>query len=476
MDLVEHAVLASGSPFGFNSTPAALPSTSPASTTYSILLPATVSKVEFKALMIHPTANKRTRPRYVVVRKRIYFPPRDDLDEPTHFFEPIPENIEEKRQAHRFYKEFFGRLVSMPPVPEEQLRSSSLALALLNIFGLVVCFVYDTRRRTHGEYILSELKTVLNTYYGFILAACLLRAQTLGSLNGSISPSNSASTALCPIDALAVEDADQIEEQMVESMIVVEPLDQDAELEELNEVQTPVEKPTFVEKPMDIEDSDETEECIVESMIVVDLPAQDEELAVAAEHMDTELEEIMVSVEELLDGLAQTPTNRPLRTRSASCRGHPEARVASAPLHRRVSCSGSLRGYVPTLEDLLPPDPTQTIWLEQVTEPTFPTVASLPTAEEVLARLEAMVPRLENGVTKCNEDVDEVLAKIHLRSTGSCATRSSASSPPPPSVPTSALFPPPPPPIAQAVPVAPVLPATRKIRVFTADRPLRNKR
>lgn len=129
----------------------------------------------------------------------------------------------------------------------------------------------------------------------------------------------------------------------MERTAVVESPDQDTELEE----------------PLDSENDEEIEEQIVESMVFVDALEQDEELmeATAAEQptenhvatesgetvetpvdvvfgelVDIKLEDEALSVEEIIDALVLTPAGRPLRPRSASCSGQPEACIASIPL------------------------------------------------------------------------------------------------------------------------------------------------
>lgn len=101
---------------------------------------------------------------------------------------------------------------------------------------------------------------------------------------------------------LDADEVDDIDEQIVESMITVESPDQDEEPEpEMSETQKAVEELVYTTgEPTDCEDLDEAEEKTVESMIVVEGLDQDEEQTTAEEH---------VTIEHSIEVQAQAATN-----------------------------------------------------------------------------------------------------------------------------------------------------------------------
>ena len=101
--------------------------------------------------MVRPTANKTPRPRYAIVRKRLYVPPRDELDTSDVFFEPVFSYTEEKLRAQAFYKQFSGLYYSARPVTEKQLSCPAVVLALAHCIGIVVCILSSRRLRAFGE-------------------------------------------------------------------------------------------------------------------------------------------------------------------------------------------------------------------------------------------------------------------------------------------------------------------------------------
>lgn len=150
------AYSASRYPLGFNFT-LALTSSAPLRPTNSPTLASPNDPVDNRRdLMVHPTANSAPRPRYVIVRKRVYVPPRDELDSPDRFFEPAYENTEEKLRAQASYKEFFGRYYSTLPVFEERLLGPCIVLALVNFFGVVACLIDSWSCYAFGEWFICK--------------------------------------------------------------------------------------------------------------------------------------------------------------------------------------------------------------------------------------------------------------------------------------------------------------------------------
>ncbi|KAF8603192.1 hypothetical protein BDV93DRAFT_174501 [Ceratobasidium sp. AG-I] len=89
-------------------------------------------------LMLHPTLAKALRPRYVIVRGRVYVPPRSTLDDLDNYFEPVV------GAPLAFF--CVTRPSSNPLIIEERLWTSVLLVTLLNCLGIVVVFIYEGRR------------------------------------------------------------------------------------------------------------------------------------------------------------------------------------------------------------------------------------------------------------------------------------------------------------------------------------------
>lgn len=81
-------------------------------------------------LIVHPTMAKVARPRYVMVRGRVYIPPRSALDNLDNWFEPIIE-----KPLVFLYS---GRISLIYPVAKEGLWSLGLVVVLLNFLGVTV--------------------------------------------------------------------------------------------------------------------------------------------------------------------------------------------------------------------------------------------------------------------------------------------------------------------------------------------------
>ncbi|KAF8603196.1 hypothetical protein BDV93DRAFT_607024 [Ceratobasidium sp. AG-I] len=327
------------SSIGFNLT---LPTSSLTSLTSLTPLTSTCSAANHCELMVHPTASKTLRPRYAIVRKRMYVPPRDNLDSSDLFFEPAYENTEEKLRSQAFYKQFFGRYYSMHPVAEERLSNPSVVLALVDCIGIFVCLLVLTAPtralnatgvlapldylgvvvrlvRGYGHRALAwsmqslflQLTQFLERIDKLEYASIFLAARYLDQIEKQVVETSGqdsdetrtpivesvpagnvdlAEEPMCTaVELMDDEETDEIDEQLVEDMIIVESPNQDEELEdsehELNETQTLVEElACTIGEPMESEDVDEIEEQLVEAMVIVEEQEQDEEPTKAEEH------------------------------------------------------------------------------------------------------------------------------------------------------------------------------------------------
>lgn len=109
-----------------------------------VSLPPNIEHVkESTDLILHPTLAKVPRPRYVIVRGQVYFPPRSALDSMDNYFEPaVKEPI------------VFCCVVQPstdPLVVEDRLRTLALLVTMLNCLGITVAFICGARRWIFGE-------------------------------------------------------------------------------------------------------------------------------------------------------------------------------------------------------------------------------------------------------------------------------------------------------------------------------------